>query len=144
MIKVTADISISNTDIQEKFILSPGAGGQKVNKTATTVQLRFDARQSSVITDDIFLRLKRLAGQRMTKSGVIVITVRKFSSQERNRAEALGRLINLVRKAAIVPKTRRRTIPTLSSNERRLDIKRQKSNIKKGRGRLKEFDSTIG
>ena len=139
MIKVTNDISISDSDIKEKFIRSPGTGGQKVNKTATTVQLRFDARRSSVITNNFFLRLERLAGQRMTKSGVIVITAHKYATQEKNRKEALGRLISLIRKAAIVKKARRKTMPTQGSNERRLDIKRQKSNIKKGRGRLRKF-----
>ena len=140
MIEVTPYISLSDNEIEEKFIRSPGAGGQKVNKTATSVQLRFNAKKSSALTSDLFLRLKRLAGQRMTNSGVIIITAHKYSTQEQNRQDAHHRLVNLIRKAAIVPKVRRKTAPTRGSNERRLDSKRQKSNIKKGRGRLRKFD----
>jgi ribosome-associated protein len=140
MIKVTDDILLYDNEIEEKFIRSPGSGGQKVNKTATSVQLRFDAKKNSALTSDLFLRLEKLAGQRMTNSGVIVITAHKYSTQEQNRQDALQRLVNLIRKAAMVPKTRRKTNPTRGSKERRLDRKRQKSNTKKGRGRLRTFD----
>jgi ribosome-associated protein len=140
MIKVTDDILLYHNEIEEKFIRSPGSGGQKVNKTATSVQLRFDAKKNSTLTNGLFLRLEKLAGQRMTKSGVIVITAHKYSTQEQNREDALGRLVNLIRKASMVPKTRRKTNPTRGSKERRLDIKRQKSNTKKGREKLRIFD----
>ena len=140
MIKVTNDIVLYDNEIEEKFIRSPGSGGQKVNKTATSVQLRFDARKNSTLTSGLFRKLKQLAGQRMTNAGVIVITAHKYSTQERNRQDALQRLVNLIRKAAVVPKTRRKTNPTRGSKERRLDGKRQKSNIKKGRGRLRTFE----
>jgi ribosome-associated protein len=140
MIKVTNDIVLYDNEIEEKFIRSPGSGGQKVNKTATSVQLRFDAKKNSTLTSGLFRKLKQLAGQRMTNSGVIVITAHKYSTQERNRQDALQRLVNLIQKAAVVPKTRRKTNPTRGSKERRLDGKRQKSNIKKGRGRLRTFD----
>jgi ribosome-associated protein len=140
MIKVTNDIVLYDNEIEEKFIRSPGSGGQKVNKTATSVQLRFDAKKNSTLTSGLFRKLKQLAGQRMTNSGVIVITAHKYSTQERNRQDALQRLVNLIQKAAVVPKTRRKTNPTRGSKERRLDGKRQKSNIKKGRGRLRIFD----
>ena len=140
MIKVTSNILLYDNEIEEKFIRSPGSGGQKVNKTATSVQLRFDAKKNSTLTSGLFRRLKQLAGQRMTNAGVIVITAHKYSTQERNRQDALQRLVNLIRKAAVVPKTRRKTNPTRGSKERRLDGKRQKSNIKKGRGRLRTFD----
>ena len=140
MIKVTNDIVLYDNEIEEKFIRSPGSGGQKVNKTATSVQLRFDAKKNSTLTSGLFRKLKQLAGQRMTNAGVIVITAHKYSTQERNRQDALQRLVNLIRKAAVVPKTRRKTNPTRGSKERRLDGKRQKSNIKKGRGRLRTFD----
>ena len=140
MIKVTDDILLYNNEIEEKFIRSPGSGGQKVNKTATSVQLRFDAKKNSTLTNDLFLRLEKLAGQRMTKYGVIVITAHKYSTQEQNREDALGRLVNLIRRASMVPKMRRKTNPTRGSKERRLDIKRQKSNTKKGRGKLRIFD----
>ena len=140
MIKVTDDILLYDNEIEEKFIRSPGSGGQKVNKTATSVQLRFDAKKNSTLTNDLFLRLEKLAGQRMTNSGVIVITAHKYSTQEQNREDALGRLVNLIRKASMVPKMRRKTNPTRGSKERRLDIKRQKSNTKKGRGKFRIFD----
>jgi len=140
MIKVTDDILLYNNEIEEKFIRSPGSGGQKVNKTATSVQLRFDAKKNSTLTNGLFQRLEKLAGQRMTKSGVIVITAHKYSTQEQNREDALGRLVNLIRKASMVPKMRRKTNPTRGSKERRLDIKRQKSNTKKGREKLRIFD----
>ena len=140
MIKVTDDILLYHNEIEEKFIRSPGSGGQKVNKTATSVQLRFDAKKNSRFTNDLFLRLEKLAGQRMTNSGVIVITAHKYSTQEQNREDALGRLVNLIRKASMVPKMRRKTNPTRGSKERRLDIKRQKSNTKKGRGKFRIFD----
>ena len=140
MIKVTDDILLYDNEIEEKFIRSPGSGGQKVNKTATSVQLRFDAKKNSTLTNDLFLRLEKLAGQRMTKYGVIIITAHKYSTQEQNREDALGRLVNLIRRASMVPKMRRKTNPTRGSKERRLDIKRQKSNTKKGRGKLRIFD----
>ena len=140
MIKVTDDILLYHNEIEEKFIRSPGSGGQKVNKTATSVQLRFDAKKNSRLTNDLFLRLEKLAGQRMTNSGVIVITAHKYSTQEQNREDALGRLVNLIRKASMAPKMRRKTNPTRGSKERRLDIKRQKSNTKKGRGKFRIFD----
>ena len=140
MIEITSDISISEDEIEEHFIRSPGSGGQKVNKTATAVQLRFDARQCATLSNAVFLRLKTLAGQRMTKDGVIVITAHRFAMQERNRQDALERLVDLIKQAAVPPKARRKTRPTRASKERRLDSKRQKSNLKKGRGRLRNFD----
>jgi ribosome-associated protein len=140
MIQVTTEILLYDNEIEEKFIRSPGSGGQKVNKTATSVQLRFHAKKSSALTNDLFLRLKQLAGQRMTNAGVIVISAHKYSTQEQNRQDALRRLVSLIRKATIVPKVRRKTMPTRGSNERRLDSKRQKSNVKKGRGKLRNFD----
>lgn len=140
MIKITSDISLKDSEIEEHFIRSPGSGGQKVNKTETAVQLRFDAKKSAALSNAIFLRLKALAGQRMTKDGVIVITAHRYATQERNRQDALARLIDLIRQAAIPPKYRRKTKPTKGSKERRLESKRLKSNIKKGRGRLRQFD----
>jgi len=140
MIEITSDISISEDEIEEHFIRSPGSGGQKVNKTASAVQLRFDARQCATLSNAVFLRLKTLSGQRMTKEGVIVISAHQYAAQERNRQDALDRLVDLIRKAAVPPKFRRKTKPTRGSKERRLDAKRQKSNIKKGRGRLRSFD----
>jgi ribosome-associated protein len=140
MIVITPDISLADNEIEENFIRSPGSGGQKVNKTETAVQLRFDARESPALSNGLFLRLKILAGQRMTKNGVIVITAHQFATQERNRQDALDRLIYLIIQAVKPPKLRFTTRPSKASKERRLDSKRQKSNVKKGRGRLRQFD----
>jgi ribosome-associated protein len=140
MIYVNENISLAEDEIEEHFVRSPGSGGQKVNKTATAVQLRFDARHSRDLSNAVFLRLKSMAGQRMTKEGVIVISAHSFATQERNRQDAQDRLVELIRKAAVPPKTRRKTKPSKASKERRLDSKRQKSNLKKGRGRLRQLD----
>ena len=140
MIEITPSISLEDNEIEEQFIRSPGSGGQKVNKTATAVQLRFNARQSPALSNAVFLRLKPLAGQRMTKEGVVVITAHRFATQEQNRRDALDRLVELIRRAATPPKFRRKTKPTKASKQRRLDSKRQKSNIKKGRGRISRDD----
>ncbi|MBT3992040.1 MAG: aminoacyl-tRNA hydrolase [Rhodospirillaceae bacterium] len=140
MIEITPDISLAEDEIEEHFIRSPGSGGQKVNKTETAVQLRFDARHSPALSNAVFLRLKPLAGQRMTKDGVIVITAHRYATQERNRQDAQERLVALIKQAATPPKARRKTRPSKASKERRLDSKRQKSNLKKGRGRLRNFD----
>tara|TARA_B100000315_G_scaffold85000_1_gene77886 strand:+ start:3934 stop:4356 length:423 start_codon:yes stop_codon:yes gene_type:complete len=140
MIEVTPAIRLSEDEIEEQFIRSPGSGGQKVNKTATAVQLRFNARKSPALSNAVFLRLKPLAGQRMTKEGVIVIAAHRFATQEQNRRDALDRLVELIRQAAEPPKFRRKTKPTKASKQRRLDGKHRKSDVKKGRGRLRQFD----
>jgi ribosome-associated protein len=140
MIEITQEIFIKDTDICENFVRSPGSGGQKVNKTATAVQLRFDARNSIALSNTVYLRLKLVAGKRMTKNGVIIIAAHQHATQERNREDALDRLKNLIRKAVMLPKYRKKTNPTHGSKERRLNKKRLKSNVKRGRGRLRTFD----
>lgn len=140
MIQVTDSISIDENEIEEIFVRSPGAGGQKVNKTASAVQLRFDARKSRSLSNAQFLRLQPLAGRRMTRDGVIVIIANRFRTQEQNRRDALDRLVALIRDAATPPKYRRPTKPTKGSKLRRLDGKRHQSNIKKGRGKARDFD----
>ena len=134
MITITQTISISDDDVQEVFIRSPGPGGQNVNKVATGVQLRFDARKSQFITSAIRRRLRTLAGRLMTKDGVLVITAHRHRSQERNRADAMERLQALLRKAVETPKRRRATKPTRAAKERRLNSKKRRSEIKRGRG----------
>mgnify|MGYP001161058385 FL=1 len=136
MIKITQTISISDNEVQEVFIRSPGPGGQNVNKVATGVQLRFDARKSQSITSAILRRLRTLAGRRMTKDGVLVITAHRHRSQERNRVDALERLQALLRNAAEIPKRRRATKPTKASKERRLNSKKRRSEVKQNRGAL--------
>ncbi len=138
MIQITPSIGISESEIEEQFIRSPGSGGQKVNKTESAVQLRFDARSSPSLSNAVFLRLRPLAGRRMTKDGVIVITANRFRTQDLNRQDAMDRLIALIREAATPPRRRRPTKPTKGSKRRRLDGKRRKSDIKKGRRKVTE------
>jgi ribosome-associated protein len=134
MIRVTDSLAISESDLTESFVRSSGPGGQNVNKVATAVQLRFDARGAS-LPEPVYARLMRLAGARATKDGVIVIFADRFRTQERNRADALERLIALIRRAATLPKTRRPTRPTAASKERRLRAKAGRSEVKRMRGR---------
>lgn len=136
MIQITPTIAISQDEIVETFIRSPGPGGQHVNRTESAVQLRFNARQSKALSNQVYLRLVPLAGSRLTKDGVIVITAKEYRERERNREAALARLIDLIRAAAIPPRKRRATKPTKGSKERRLDGKQRRSETKKGRGKI--------
>ena len=136
VIQITPSISIDENEIEEHFVRAPGPGGQKVNKTESAVQLRFNAQASPSLSDAVFSRLKPLAGRRMTRDGIIVITANRFRSQEQNRRDALDRLVTLLRSAAISPKYRRATKPSKASRQRRLDSKLHRSNIKKKRGKI--------
>lgn len=136
MIQITSSISINESEVEEHFIRSPGPGGQKVNKTESAVQLRFSARKSAALSNAVFMRLKALAGRRMTKDGVIVITANSFRTQESNRRDAVDRLIALIREAAVPPKYRRATRPSKGVRQRRLDSKRRQSDLKKIRGKV--------
>ena len=135
MIRVTDMILLDESEIRERFLRSSGPGGQNVNKVATAVQLRFDARNSRSLPDDVRERLVRLAGRRMTGEGVLVIEARRFRTRERNRQDARDRLIAVVRKAAEPVATRRKTRPTGESKKRRLESKRRRSEFKKARRR---------
>ncbi len=130
MIQITHAIEINEREIQLEFIRASGPGGQKVNKVATAVQLRFDAANSPSLPDEVRRRLIRLAGKRMTEDGVLVIHARRFRSQDRNRRDAIDRLIALIRKASIQPKPRLKTKPSKASKERRLEAKRRRSRTK--------------
>lgn len=140
MIKITTSISIDEKEIEEHFIRASGPGGQKVNKTESAVQLRFDARHSPSLSNAVFLRLKTLAGRRMTRDGVIVISANRFRTQGKNRSDALDRLVAMIREAAMPPKYRRPTKPSKGAKQRRLDSKRHHSDIKKGRSKAIRFE----
>jgi len=133
MIQITPTINIDERELQLEFVRASGPGGQKVNKVATAVQLRFDVINSPSLPDDVRERLIRLAGKRMTEDGVLVIEARRYRTQDRNRKDAIDRLISLIEKAAVQPKPRRKTKPTLASKERRLENKRRRSKIKRRR-----------
>jgi len=133
MIPVTDTIALSPDDIEERFIRAPGPGGQNVNKVASAVQLRFDAARCAALPEAVRRRLIRLAGARATREGVIVITAHRFRAQERNRRDALDRLIALIRRAAEPPKPRRPTRPTAAARTRRLTAKKRRAAIKKTR-----------
>ena len=130
MIQITDTIAIDEREIEESFIRSSGPGGQNVNKLSTAVQLRFDARRSPSLPNDVSIRLQRLAGSRLTKDGIVVITAQRHRTQERNRDDALARLIELIREAAVPPKPRRATRPTAASRAKRLQGKKRRSTIK--------------
>jgi ribosome-associated protein len=133
MIQITKSISIDEREIKEEFIRSSGPGGQNVNKVATAVQLRFDAAGSSSLPGEVKERLIRLAGRRITTDGVLIITARRFRTQEKNREDALLRLVSLISEACKNPKNRKKTKPTGTSVMLRLKNKRRKSEIKKHR-----------
>jgi ribosome-associated protein len=130
MIRVTDSISIDESELHESFVRSSGPGGQNVNKLSTAVQLRFDVRHSPSLPNDVAVRLMRLAGKRMTKDGVLVLIAQNHRTQERNRAEAQARLIDLIRQAAVRPVPRRTTKPTKASKRRRIESKKRRSSVK--------------
>jgi ribosome-associated protein len=138
-IRVASNVFIHEDELEEAFIRSSGPGGQNVNKVATAVQLRFDARRAAGLPEEVRDRTIRLAGQRATKDGVIVIEASRFRTQERNRQDARDRLVALVARAAEPPPPpRKKTRPTKGSVERRLKAKAGRSTIKKMRGRVSD------
>jgi ribosome-associated protein len=133
-------IIIPETELVESFIRASGPGGQNVNKVSSAVQLRFDVRASPSLPDDVAVRLMRLAGSRMTRDGVLIITAERFRTQERNRADARERLQALVVQAEPKPIKRRPTRPSTGSKERRLAGKAVRSGVKQGRGKIRSDD----
>ena len=131
MIEITPTLFLDPREIEESFVRSPGPGGQNVNKVATAVQLRFDLRRSPSLPEAVRARAERLAGRRLTKDGILVITAARFRSQERNREDALERLVALLREATRPPTPRKPTRPSAAAKRRRLDDKTRRGAIKK-------------
>ncbi len=131
MIRIAPHVVIDDREIEEVFIRAGGPGGQKVNKTSTAVQLRFDAAHSPSIDERMRARLRLISGRRMTADGVLVITARRFRTQERNRQDAFSRLTQLLHQAALPGKPRIATRPTAASKERRRILKTARSRIKR-------------
>ncbi len=134
-VRVTAGIVINDHELNERFVLSPGPGGQNVNKTATAVQLKFHIDGSDALGEDVRERLKALAGGRVNTRGELVIFAHRHRSRERNRKDARDRLADLVRRAAVKPKRRRKTKPSRAAKQARLDAKRKRSRTKQLRRR---------
>ncbi len=135
---ITDILSIDDRELAWEFVRSSGPGGQNVNKVATAVQLRFDVLRSHSLPEDIRDRLIRLAGKRMTSDGILIIQARRFRSQEGNRQDAWDRLVELIQKALIRPRVRKRTRPTRAAKARRLEEKAKRGRIKKLRGKVEE------
>jgi ribosome-associated protein len=141
MIAITPTLAIGEDEIAESFVRASGPGGQHVNKTASAVQLRFDARRSPSLPNDVAVRLMRLAGSRLTLDGVIVITAQSHRSQLMNRQEALARLVEMIRAATVRPEPRRPTRPTRASKERRLESKGRAATTKAQRRKPRGGDA---
>lgn len=135
MIRITNNIFINEDDIEIKFIRSPGPGGQHVNKVESAVQIKFNAKECNSIPEDMFERLKRIAGQKITSDGVIVISSNNTRSQLRNKENAFERLVGILRDASIKPKKRRITKPSKASKRRRIENKKKRGETKKLRSK---------
>ena len=137
-IEITDQISIDESELQLDFVQGSGPGGQNVNKVASQVQLRFNVNSPS-LPDDVRSRLMNIAGNRITNSGELIINAQRYRTQEQNRQDAIERLVELIREAAVPPKKRKRTHPTLASKRKRLESKRRHSEIKRLRRRVEDF-----
>jgi ribosome-associated protein len=137
-IPVTDEITLDEDELSETFVLASGPGGQNVNKVSSAVQLRFDLAHSPSLPHEVRVRALTLAGRRLTKDGILVLVARSHRTQERNRADARARLIELIVRAATPPKPRRPTKPTRASKEKRLDSKAKRARIKQTRGRIRD------
>ena len=135
IIRITPEIAIDDADLDERFVLASGPGGQNVNKVATAVQLRFDISNARMLSEPVRARLMMLGGRRVTKEGVLVLDGRRFRSQERNRDDVRARLFELIRQAAALPRKRVKTRPTKASRQRRIDSKIVRSRLKRNRAK---------
>jgi len=131
MIRVNAQIELDEREIQEDFVRASGPGGQNVNKVSSAVQLRFDAAHCLTLPEDVRVRLRKLAGRRMTDDGILIIEASRFRTQGRNRTDAMERLIELISAATEKPKPRLKTRPPLASKKRRLEGKQQRGEVKR-------------
>lgn len=130
MLRISDTIAIDDSELEESFVRASGPGGQNVNKVSSAVQLRFDARRSPSLPNDVAVRLMRLAGSRLTKEGVIVIIAQEYRDQSRNREEARERLADLIRQAAVKPTPRRKTKVPKAAKRQRVDEKKRRGSIK--------------
>lgn len=136
MIKINPSIYLDENELNFSFVKASGPGGQNVNKVATSAQLKFDVKNSSTLSDEIKEKLVKIAGKKMTSKGILIIEAKRFRTQERNKDDALNRLINLIILASKVKKKRKKTKPTKASSEKRIDIKKQRSAKKQLRKRV--------
>src|SRR3954469_6049945 len=137
---ITPALAIDDSEIEERFVRASGPGGQNVNKVATAVQLRFDVDDSAALAADVRHRRRARAGSRMNDEGILVTDARTHRTQSQNREDARERLADLIRRALVVPKRRRKTRPSVASKERRLDTKKRRAHTKSGRSRFRGDD----
>jgi ribosome-associated protein len=138
VVRIGSRVVIDESELEERFVRASGPGGQKVNKVATAVQLRFDVARSPSLPDEVRARLVKLAGRRVTDEGVLVIDARRYRTQEQNRRDARERLVALIERAFAAPRPRKATRPTRASKERRLASKERRGRVKRSRGRIDE------